>query len=300
MAVSKFGFFGSSHHWEESVALYISLRALRDYLGRNSEATKIIEAEVSKFNSLVEGSLGSLKTSLGKDYSRNTGTERPPADMEVEKWLHEGLRLKRPDRGELIAPGDFIESEVSNWTHGTVPFYTRGAGIFRNHLAVYMGVGGVKFDTGLKAWLRRIFLNWNQTPISLQAFGSADNYASWTEEKMKEKIMSEGWYPSSPEGLVDLFSREYDLTDEFRLVERSKENLDLSKTGNLCEKFEHILGGRFHNSHRPAGSIPKIDGMHSVHPKVRVIGYVDDVRSTTEGVVNAILVRPILVTVSGR
>ncbi|MDY6054537.1 hypothetical protein [Micrococcus sp.] len=179
-----------------------------------------------------------------------------------------------------------------------MPFDTRQGGIFKNHLVVYMGVGKVRFYTGFSAWIRRILLRWNPTPITVQAFGSADNYASWSSGEMREKIMSEGWYPSSPGGLVDLLSREYELTDKFKIEERSKERRDIRSPGQLSKKFDDIIVGRFHNAHKSNGTIPQIDGTHKINPKVRVIGYVNDVHLNHREEVDAVLIRPIIISAS--
>lgn len=201
--------------------------------------------------------------------------------LTAPRTIEERIRAAAADGGRRVAtPQDvqkdgIFECVVQDLAYGAMKFaFVRGS---NRPLHTFMAYGATAGGPGTAS-------------VGIIAAGAIGNYPRF---KDAPDLMVGGWFPSSPEGAVEILWSEgvvsdYSRDEELELVSFREE---LSKPGGKYERFDNILATR--NGPGPRADW-RIDSTGNVAEWARLIGIAYDIHAAPDGG-RSLLVRPILI-----
>ena len=282
------------------MALYFSRRLFEQYTGIHAEQLPELRRtdDVShKVSGRASGEVLQFKGEAGAEATRAIGVQRPVTDSDLVAILEQnGHKPRLLD--EDVEMGDLVQVWSYDWRQGCVPVMAVNHR-HRHQLTAYMGMGTARTEP--RSWWGRLaeWLTLTKRPLAsvrIQAFGSADNFTEWRASERQDRIETEGWYPSSPNGLARILGAEANLPQSDIDAEVELDNGDSESSEFLCDRFDYILGSRFNNSHdREVGKYAIDSVSDQMRLRVRIIGLVYGLERDQLGLIR-VLLRPLMIT----
>lgn len=281
------------------MALYLSYRALDESTGVSEDKLmlwKFAASEASKISGRAKAKGAAAESELASELTSTRAVDRPPTDTDIVGILQSKIDFKDVASEELNV-GDFVKVSSDDYRHGCIPVATMNSR-HQGELTAYLGEGVATRPK--QSWWRRFlsmigFGGQETKSVRLQVFGSADNYARWNPDKRSDLVGREGWFPSSPEGMGVILGAEADVPEGEIEAEINLNNRDHESPSFLCDGFDNVADGIFHNSHRQSGEPRKLSRGAQVDPRVTIWGSVYGVKAGEQNLNSAVMSRTVLV-----
>lgn len=284
------------------MAIYLSHRALGDSIGITEgdlSNWKFSESHGSKVSSSIKSIKAPIESGVASETSATWTTERTSTDADVIRILQSHKRFNDAF-SEGLRIGNCVRVDSDDYRHGCIPVFSINNRRFGD-LAAYVGEGHVAQPK--QKWWRRLlsqigFGRQGVVPVSLQIFGSADNYGPWKAGKSAEMIKPDDYYPSSPDGLSSILGVEADVPVSDINAEIENDILDKSSPEFLCNRFDRLVDALFNNANRSGGTPRILSRAAQVDSHVTIWGIVYGVRDQeVDSAIRSrtILMRPIII-----
>lgn len=290
------------------MALYFSSRALDESTGLTEDKLslwKFADSEAVTIGAKVGANSTPIASENSSESTSTRSIERTAADDDRIAILRSRIDFRDVFEDDLRI-GEFVQVDSDNFQHGCFPVLTLGK-IRKKELTAYLGEG--QAVTPAQPWWRRLWTKLGfgmreHRSVDLQVFGSADNYSRWNPTDRSSLVREGEWFPSSPEGMGLILGPEAGIPDSDVCDEIEKDNGDASSPAFLCDRFDHLADGLFHNSHRGAGVVRKLSHGPQIDSQVRIWGRVYGVREDQHGPDSlvqkrTVLIRPIMIVGTG-